>query len=531
MRKMFIAVVLALMIIAMPLSPAMAQSDQTVIDEVFDQTESVRGLKALVGIAVNFMSRDQLQDRMLKDLEEENPEEEIKISEEIMVMMGFADQDLDLEQLYVDLYTEQVAGFYDPEDDSLYLISGKKAMNSMDKYILSHELTHYLQDQNYDLMRPPFHDPEDVAEETDDDASFAATCLIEGDAMITSNLWLYDYADIMDMMDSEVGDDNYSTDVYDSAPYYIQDALMFPYEEGLSFVEYIHGRGGFAAVDEAYSNIPSTTEYIMHPEKYVEGEPVIEVDLPDLTGDLGSGWELAYENVLGEFDVMELFKPYLSKKNNSKASEGWGGNEYQYYRDGSGEKMLVQGYAWDSEDDAEEFASAMVTYIEDRFEGEVEEKPAQGAWLMWSAGDYLFALKRDGSETYVVQATSEKPFKAVVGALGDEGSTIDKEAINDDAVSESDTGEEKDYYWLVVGGVIGLLAIGIVLVILMLALYRRPPKPPAQPPGGPYIYPGGDPGGGYGGPPGAGPAGIPWGGGGMPPPPPAKPVVPPPPET
>jgi hypothetical protein len=529
MRKVLIVTILALAILALSFIPALAQGDQAAIEEVYEETEKVRRLEAPADIAVNFMTRDELEDKLLEDMDEDMPEEDTQIADEIMTMLGFIDEDLDLQSFYVDLLTEQIAGFYDPEEDSLYLISEEGGMDIMDEYTLSHELVHYLQDQNFDLTRPPFDDPEDAVEETDDDASFAATCLVEGDAVLASDIWLMEYMDAGDMLEMNLDMGDTSFEVFDSAPYYIQDSLLFPYIEGNEFVEYIHSDGGFAAVDAAYSDVPTSTEMIMHPEKYLEGEEVIQVDMPDVTGDLGEGWELAYDNVLGEFDVYELFKPYLSKRGMRKAADGWGGNSYQYYRSGDGDKLLNQGYAWDREEDAQEFAAAFVVYVEDRFEDEVEKESDQGAWMVWTTDDYRFALKKDGDNTYIVQATSEESFDVTLGALGDEGDEIDLGAISsEEAVSsEEDEEERQRYYWVVVGGLVTLLIIGLVLVFAMLLFYRRPPSPPTQPPGGPYMYPPYPPPGGgqgYG-----GPSAGPWGGGQAPPPPPSQPPVPPPP--
>jgi hypothetical protein len=538
MRKALIVTILALAIMALSLSPALAQGDQAAIDEVFGETEKIRRLEAPSDIAVNFMSREELEDKLLEDMEEDMPEEETQIADEIMTMLDFIDEDLDLQEFYVDLLTEQIAGFYDPEDDSLYLISEGGDMDIMDEYTLSHELVHYLQDQNFDLERPPFEDPEDAVEETDDDAAFAATCLVEGDAVLTSDIWLVEYVDVADMMSMSLDIGDSSFEVFESAPYYIQDSLLFPYTEGNEFVDYIHSEGGFATVDAAYSNVPTSTEMIMHPEKYLEGEAVIQVDMPDVTGDLGGDWELAYDNVLGEFDVYELFKPYLSKSGLRKAAAGWGGNSYQYYRNGDGDKLLNQGYAWDSEQDAQQFAAAFVIYVEDRFEGEVEKSPDQGAWMVWTTDDYRFALKKDGINTYVVQATTQEGFDAILGSLGDEGDEIDLDAISSEEAVSSEETEEKKYYWVVVGGLVALLVIGLILIFGMLLFYRRPPSPPTQPPGGPYMYPPYPPGGGpgtgyggqgYGGQDYGGPSAGPWGGGQAPPPPPSQPPVPPPP--
>ncbi|MBN2028107.1 MAG: hypothetical protein JW854_15265 [Actinobacteria bacterium] len=527
MRRILVALVLALVIVALPLSLALAQSNQEVIDDVFVETESIRGLEADPNIPVNYLTRAELEERMLEDFAEENPEEDIQDAEDIMVLLGFIEPDLDLEEFYIALLTEQIAGFYDPEDDSLYLVSESQSMSAMDQYTLSHEFVHYLQDQNFDLMRPPFHDPDDVAEETDDDASFAATCLVEGDAVIASEYWLLKYVSADDLLDMQLESGDYSTEVLDSAPDYIYDSLLFPYLEGADFARYIHDRSdGFDAIDKAFSEPPTTTEQIYHPEKYLDGEGAVEVQLDDMSSELGSGWELDYDNVLGEFDVYELFQPYLSGNATEDAAEGWGGNRYHYYSDPDGDKLLVQAYAWDSEKDAQEFLSAYVQYIQDRFEDEAEKGSPIGAWMAWSTDEYTFGLKRDGDNTYILQATSDEPFQAAIASLGEEGDAIDEGAIETE--KKSATSEETDLSGVIIAVVIGLLVLGIILVIVMLVMYRRPPAPPGQTPmggHGPYQYPPGGGSGVYTGPQSGGTYGT------KPPPPPSVQPPPPPPST
>ncbi len=531
MRKITMACILILLIMALSMSLALGQTDQEVINEVFTQTESIRGLQADPGIQVNYLNREQLEQRMLEDFAEENPEEEIDDAESIMVMLGFIEPDLDLEEFYVALLTEQVAGFYDPEDDGLYLISESQSMSAMDQYTMSHEFVHYLQDQNFDLMRPPFHDPDDVAVETDDDAAFAATCLVEGDAMLASENWLTKYMDAEDMLSMQSESGEYSSEVLDSAPEYIYESLLFPYMEGAEFVREVYDEGGWDAIDGAYSEPPSTTEQIYHPEKYLKGEKAVTVELEDISSQLGSDWELDYENVLGEFDVYQLFSPYFMDIDDVEtAAAGWGGNRYQYYSNGDGDELLVQKYAWDSEKDAQEFASAYTQYVSDRFGEEVKKESSIGAWNIWSTDEYKLGLKREGKEIYAVQANIDEPMEAAIASLGESGDTIDEGALKTETKEEE---EETDLTWLIIALVIGLLVLGIILVIAMLVMYRRPPAPPTQPPAGNTGTYDGPPGGGGGytaPPPGGGtgaippppPAGV------QPPPPPASQVPPPP---
>lgn len=490
MRRVFpmSTATMAMILIFVPF--ALAQGTSAQIEEVFAQTEAIRRLQASPGIKVNFLSREQLEERMLEDFEKDNPEEEMKDAEEIMEMLGFIDPDLDLKEFYVDLLTEQVAGFYDPEDDGLYLISEEReSMSVMDRYTLAHEFVHYLQDANFDLMRPPFHDPEGAEVETDDDASFAATCLVEGDAMIASEFWLTEYVDVSEMLEMQLESGDYSSEVLDSAPDYIRDGLLFPYTEGTEFVRYIHKRGGFAAVDAAFSDPPTTTEQIYHPEKYVEGEVPVAVELEDLSDTLGEGFVLDYQNVLGEFDVFELFKPYMREASAKRAAEGWGGNNCHYYNNEDGDKLLVQEYAWDSSKDAQEFTSAFLAYVEGRFGEKARKGESAGAWETWKTGDYFIGVKVDGDRTWIAQSTEEEPFRKAVNFLGEGGDVIEEGVPEGE---EGGTGAEKDLTWLVAAVVVGMLVLGLTLILTMLVISRRTPGPPAPPyagPPGPYYHP------------------------------------------
>jgi hypothetical protein len=246
MRKIMAVFFIAIFLISITCTLALAQGNQTEVDQVLQQDEGIRHLQASSTIQVNYLSQDELRQKMIDDFETQLPADELQETQDIMVMLGYIDKNLDLKKLLIDLYTEQVAGFYEVKDKSMYLISQEKvSMSAMDKYILSHELVHFLQDQNFDLNRPPFNDSESPTK-TDDDAATAADALVEGDAQSTSDTWLAQNMDASDMMELQQEIGNYSTTVMDSAPEYIKDGLMFPYEEGQTFVKYLQRKGVIA---------------------------------------------------------------------------------------------------------------------------------------------------------------------------------------------------------------------------------------------------------------------------------------------
>ncbi|OFW56717.1 MAG: hypothetical protein A2V52_02110 [Actinobacteria bacterium RBG_19FT_COMBO_54_7] len=509
MRKFFAVLMIAIFLISISLTAVFAQGNQSEVNEVLEQDEEIRDLQASQSIKVDYLSQDALRQKMIEDIDSNTPEE-IMDTQNIYILLGFIPEDSDLRQLYINLLTGAVAGLYDPEDKSLFLISEEKnTMSVMDRFYLSHELIHYLQDQNFNLYRPPFADPEGSITETDDDAAMAASALVEGDAQIAQISWMIEELNASENLELQAELGNQSTDVLKSTPAYLVDSLMFQYEEGQTFVQYLKRKGGYDAVDKAYANPPVSTEQIYHPEKYTANEAPVSITMDDASAKLGEGWALAYDNVLGEFDVYELFKPYFSDAKAETAAAGWGGNNYHYYRSDSGEKLLVQDYAWDSDKDAQEFASAYINLLDVRFKGDISGETPVGAWQTWSAGGYQLGIKKDGLNTYLIQSTAEEPFTTMIESLGETGDQIDRQAIDGDDVSGAQ-GDEQNYKWLVIAGVIGLLALGIVLLIVMLILLRKPPAPPSQQ-GGPYGYGGGSPGQ-WG--------STPWQGGYVPPPPP-----------
>src|SRR5205823_3515090 len=132
--------------------------------------------------------------------------------------------------------------------------------------ILAHELTHALDDQYYHLERL---DP--LFEHCKDDASDAATGAVEGSAQYYSLQVATRFLSPQEMLDAvgEVGDQTLPEGV---APF-ITKLEEWPYEAGLAFITQIHAQGGNQAVDDVLQHMPTSTEQVMHPERYPNDQP------------------------------------------------------------------------------------------------------------------------------------------------------------------------------------------------------------------------------------------------------------------
>jgi hypothetical protein len=143
-------------------------------------------------------------------------------------------------------------------------------------------------------------------------------------------------------------------------PPYLLSSLLFSYTSGERFVarlrEVAHG---WKLVNYALrTRPPSSTEQVIHPEKYLVDEKPVRVRLAGVRRALPRGWRRTAHGTIGEFDTDALLKLGVSDTAAGNAAAGWGGGTYELW----GGKALVVGWAWDSARDAAEFDRALRAY-------------------------------------------------------------------------------------------------------------------------------------------------------------------------
>lgn len=340
------------------------------MDQIQQEVLSYRGLKLTQPLKRALMTPEQLQDQVLNEFFKDYSEEDAKKDTEILSALGLLPSDFKLRQFYIDLYSEQIAGYYDDKTKDMYVISGE-GFTGTERMTYAHEFTHVLQDQTYDLENGLKSNAEYCKTETEYCAAVQA--LIEGDATLSEYYWLAKYSTDQDKQDITNFQQSYTSPVYDSAPAYMKQDFLFPYSQGYDFVNYLYTRNKWQSIDDAYKNPPVSTEQILHPAKYPTDKP-ISVEVPDLLPVLGSGWQEDDRNVMGEWYTY-LILAYgrdpgfqLPDSDAKDASAGWGGDTYVYYSDPtSGDFALVWRTLWDSNNDAGQFWTASQTYGNDRW--------------------------------------------------------------------------------------------------------------------------------------------------------------------
>jgi hypothetical protein len=248
----------------------------------------------------------------------------------------------------------------------------------------------------------------------------AIQALIEGDASMSEISWFQYYATKEDQQQIIDYYNSLKTPVYDGAPAFLKDDFVFPYSQGLSFVQAIHDQGGWSAVDEVYQNPPISTEQILHPELYPSDAP-LPIDLPDLATTLGEGWREVSRNQMGEWDTYLILaradnpNARLDDATAQDAAAGWGGDEYVVlHNDSTGATAFVMKTIWDSSQDADEFASALQQYASSRFGVSATQ---QGDTLTWSYPDGYSSLYQDGNTTTWIIAPDPSTAQTIADTL------------------------------------------------------------------------------------------------------------------
>ncbi|MDX9703617.1 MAG: hypothetical protein RBU23_11320 [Candidatus Auribacterota bacterium] len=336
-------------------------------NKIEKKVEKIRGLHAKKSIDYEMIEKKSLRKMLDQKFNEAYPGTTFEYMESAFKILGILQPDIDMKNLVMRLYDEQVAAFYDYVNKKLYMVDSSLYTPSIRDMFLAHELTHMLQDQHYDLIGMGIDD------NSNDDRSMALSSLLEGDATrcmtiyYTKNAGLSVFLDValgvyMELKQSEI----------DKAPAFLKETMLFPYMKGLVFVMALYETQDQDTIHNVFLDPPVSTEQIIHPEKYFadRDDPVIP-QLPCMKEFYESnGLVELYENTMGEF-VMDIWlKSYISAGQARTASEGWGGDRYKVFHHPSNTDL--KGYVlqtnWDTPQDAQEFAGAYRSFLEKKYD-------------------------------------------------------------------------------------------------------------------------------------------------------------------
>jgi hypothetical protein len=177
----------------------------------------------------------------------------------------------------------------------------------------------------------------------------------------------------------------------------------FPATVGLRFAVTLRNLGGNTAVFGALRRFPETTEQVFHIDKFLEREPAVRIVLPVAA----AGLTRTGEDTFGELDVRALLAVFGVPRLD-RVGEGWGGGRSALYRSGA-KVAAVLALDWDSDRDAEQWAAAVGSYVDQALDAAVPGLPETtpcGASACWNRGSRAVAFERAGSRTALVLGTN-----------------------------------------------------------------------------------------------------------------------------
>jgi hypothetical protein len=194
-----------------------------------------------------------------------------------------------------------------------------------------------------------------------------------------------------------------TTPLFDKAPAFLKETLLFPYLGGLSFIESLHRHTPWSRINEVFKDPPESTEQVLHPEKYLAHEKPIKVTPAPLPS-LGARKELR-RDVIGELEWKILFASKLPEEIAEKAAAGWGGDRLVAYSDPAhpdAPPAIVTRSVWDSETDAKEAEAAARKLVAALAGGKSDKtEKSDAAFVSDAAGDE-WSVERHGDELVVL---------------------------------------------------------------------------------------------------------------------------------
>lgn len=425
-----VLLLLALLVIFVPLS---AQDDAPVIspelDAHLDQLEAtvseVRGLPALDPVTRLFPTREEAATFFIESFDDAFTQDVVLESTLFYRAFDFVGPDFNIEDIYTDLIVSQVAGYYNTETKEMntLLLSGDELGDSLpllERVIYAHEYTHALQDQYFSL------DAMVDDEVLEADQSLAALALVEGDATFAMQRYLEVVVTeepllALSLFGNDALDD---AEIPEGTPAILEAELTMPYLQGLVFVTVLYNAGGWDAVNAAYANPPQSTEQVLHPQKYIDGELPIAVTVSADAGltALGEDWSLVTESTLGEFYLRQYLLTQLRNADASRAAAGWGGDRYALYSNAADDGLAwVMVSQWDELIEGTEFISALAEFADMRFAAETLDPMAD--YLCWQGEDALCMTRSalleadpDNARAIVAVAPSVEQAMALINA-------------------------------------------------------------------------------------------------------------------
>jgi hypothetical protein len=360
-----------------------------IVDETAKDVEALRGWKFKAPVKTAFTDEDGLRQYVLKRFEQQYPGERFLAIQAFLRMVGLVAADCDIKEAFLGAVLPQTLGFYDPDTRALYLLKGKGRDYgpSVARIIVAHELTHALDDQQFDAKKFI-----NLSVRTEDQ-ELALWSVIEGSA--TNLMTRYTQAaeasgrvDAREVLRYSLRQNRDARRLLADAPPYFA-VVLGVYSCGMNFLlrgDFLAGAMGQGKnVAEELLLVakepPRSSEQILHPEKYWEAsrrdEPVLVDDAALARLLAAPGRHVVHTDTVGEMLAAVLVRPKGEDLDpllaampgywTADAAAGWGGDRFYLLAAGTDRAAAAKALhglqgawitLWDTPKDRDEFTAA-----------------------------------------------------------------------------------------------------------------------------------------------------------------------------
>jgi hypothetical protein len=365
------------------------------VDDILKFDSEATGLPIKHAVKRKLTSRKEVEKFFIDGFKDDESAKHLTQAEVVLKKFGLIPRDSSLEGTLLALYTEAVAGYYDPKTKTVNLLDWLDPDSQ--KPVLAHELTHALQDQNFNLLKFMKNGKQKKVgkyDVTTSEAMSARVALMEGQAaavmvdylLAPQGQTVQSNPEIARAVQAGMLGDGGSL-VMKKAPLYLKEDLKFPYTFGLNFVLDMLKLSKAKAFSDSFQNPPADTREIMQPQTYLENQKVAPLPMPDLDHILGHDWERFDVDSVGQFDISVLAREYGAPIGEAeKMATTW---RHGYYFAAAkhgvrpikpGEVALIYVSRWSSPEAAHAFAELDGNSLKKRYQNAEPVSGDSGHW-------------------------------------------------------------------------------------------------------------------------------------------------------
>ena len=324
------------------ITPDQAKELFALVDQVIQFSSQETGLPIKSSVKRTVTTRAAVESYLNEKFQEDEGAKKLQRGEIVLKKFGLLDRDFDLKPFLLALLKEQIEAYYDSKTKTVNLLDWVSVDEQ--KPVLAHELTHALQDQHVDLEKWGDQTPseastnyrDDVDHLAKDEIDTAREAVAEGQAtaVMMDNMLkpmgksLIKDPEVVEFIKNQMNGGD-SSPVLARAPLLLSESMLFPYKEGLSFVQDVWmDQGQKAAFAGALDRPPTSTWEIINPREFEKAKlPVVPL-MPDIHPIVDKTYRAYDIGQVGQLDLHILTELFGGDNAARDLTPSWDGGIY-----------------------------------------------------------------------------------------------------------------------------------------------------------------------------------------------------------